>query len=198
MRSASDGSDYGGGDNAQHHPFFEPTMKTLLKTSGRILQWLLYLIAHIIVVLIRYPAAPFAVVFFTSNDRRDLLFPFTWLGTIDNDLAGDSGWQTEHIQPGSDPLSTWNRIKWLWRNGGNRLNYQLLGCPDSVLFRLKHDWLQNIISVWRRPDGYWMIRAYIPIGGKFLNVFWGWSLFGPIEGRCKFTFTTRIKSNKPG
>ncbi|NOV29184.1 hypothetical protein [Methylomonas sp. ZR1] len=187
-------------------------MKTLLKTSGRILQWLLYLIVHLAIVIARYPLAPIAVVFFTSNDRRDLLFPFTWLGTIDNDLAGDSGWQTEHIMPGSDPLSTWNRIKWLWRNGGNRLNYQLLGCPDSVLFRLKYDWLQDRDWLWLRPDGYWMLRAYIPfrdvvifengqfcwrLTKRYLNLFWGWSLFGPIDGGCKFTFTTRIKSAKP-
>lgn len=187
-------------------------MKTLLKTSGRILQWLLYLIVHLAVVIARYPIAPIAVVFFTSNDRRDLLFPFTWLGTIDNDLAGDKGWQTEHIQHGSDPLSIWNRILWLFRNGGNWLNYWLLGCPDNVLFRFWNDPLQNHYWLWIRPDGYSMIRAYIPFkdavifeSGRFcwrptvryLNLFWGWSLFGPIKGRCKFTFTTRIKSQRP-
>ena len=30
--------------------------------------------------------------------------------TDDNDLGGDFGWQSEHIKPGSDPYSNYNRI----------------------------------------------------------------------------------------
>lgn len=168
-----------------------------MKLTLRILQWLLYLPLHLLVIAARYPLAPIAVVFFTTNDKRHLLFPFTWLGTIDNDLSGDNGWRTEHIKPGSDPLSTWNRIGWLWRNGGNWVNYKVLSCKADG------DWIDNntkgsTARVWFvRPDGYWMLRAFIPWGKRYLNLFWGWSLFGPIEGKCKMTASTRRKDEKP-
>lgn len=169
-----------------------------MKLTLRILQWLLYFPLHLLVIAARYPLAPIAVVFFTTNDKRQLLFPFHWLETIDNDLSGDNGWRTEHIKPGSDPLSTWNRIKWLWRNGGNGFNYMVLGCPDDPGFRLAWLNMQNRDDAfWVRNDGYWMIRTYIPIGRKYLNLFIGWSLFGPLCTCCKFTCTVRIKRQKP-
>lgn len=169
-----------------------------MKLTLRLLQWLLYLPVHLLIVLARYPLAPMAVVFFTTNDKRQLLWPFAWLGTIDNDLGGDSGWRNEHIKPGSNPLSTWNRICWLWRNGGNAVNYYVLGCRCNSIFELFNLAMQDQRWFWCRPDGYWMVRAYIPWGKKYLNLFWGWSLFGEIDGRCKFTFTTRIKDSLPG
>ncbi|WP_445372713.1 DUF7338 family protein [Methylomonas sp. HW2-6] len=166
--------------------------------TRRIMQWLLYLPLHLLVAVARYPLAPIAVASFTTNDKRFLLFPFTWLETIDNDLSGDDGWRTEHIRPGSDPLSLWNRIRWLWRNGGNRVNYMVLGCPDDPNFRADWSNMQDREAFWIRDDGYWMIRGHIPIGRKYLYLFVGWSLFGPLCARCKFTCTIRIKANKPG
>lgn len=159
------------------------------------LKWLGYLFVHLLIVIARYPIAPFAVVFFTTNDRRELLFPFRWLGTIDNGLDGDSGWRNEHIT--GDPLSTWNRTKWLWRNGGNALNYNLLGVDNDKWFALENWMIQDINRLWVRKDKAWMYRAYLPLFGRYLNLFIGWSLFGAIEEKCKFTCTIRIKKNRP-
>lgn len=172
-----------------------------MKFAFRLTQWLVYLPIHLLVILARYPLAPIAVVSFTTNDKRHLLFPFTWLGTIDNDLSGDDGWRTEHIKPGSDPLSTWNRIRWLWRNGGNGFNYMTLGCPDDIGFRRKYQTLLTKMPSWVRQDGYWLWRSYHPVFGRQLELFLGWSLFGPKVAenkiRCKYVCTIRLKSERP-
>lgn len=151
------------------------------------MKWFLFLPTHILIVLARYPLAPFAVVFFTTNDRRELLFPFRWLGTLDNDLSGDSGWKSEHIT--GDPLSTWNRTKWLWRNGGNVLNYTLLGAPYDKWFALNNWMIQDTKRFWVREDGAWQFRARISVFGRVWTPFIGWGLFGPVNDRCKFTCT---------
>ena len=154
----------------------------------RILQWLIYLPIHIALILSRYPLAPIAVLLFSTSDKRHLNH-LQWLETLDNDLSGDSGWKNEHIQPGSDPLSNWNRIKWLWRNGGNSVNYRLLGIaylPSEASWSKPALWIH-------RPDGYWLIRKFIPIFGRYLELFIGWGLFGEVFGRCKFSCTIRIK-----
>jgi len=156
----------------------------------KILLWLLFLPAHLLVAILRYPLAPFAVIFFTSNDRSELLSPFVWLGTIDNGLSGDDGWRNENIKKGSDPLSTWNRIRWLWRNGGNWFNYNAIGCfVDSELLQAHMD-DQDSKIFWRNKKGYWLLRGTF---FKHLYIFWGWSLFGPQQYKCKFTFTTKLK-----
>lgn len=142
----------------------------------RVIQWLFYLPLHVIVIALRYPLAPIAVLLFSSKDKRSLTF-MHWLETIDNDLSGDEGWKTVHIKPGSDPLSYRNRVGWLWRNGGNRFNYTVIGCKVKPL---------------PRSDGYWMIHQLF---GK-VELFWGWGIDSNNNGYSKFTFTTRIRWSK--
>lgn len=164
----------------------------------RIIQWLIYLPVHgFLVVLVRPWLAWVAVKWFSTDNRLQLHPWLFWFETIDNPLSGDKGWQTKHIPPGSDPLSDQNRIAWLRRNGFNWFNHWVLGCKDDEVFALFNRAVQNQHWLWVRPDGYWMLRAYIPWGKRYLNLFWGWSLFGEIDGRCKFTFTTRFKDHKP-
>lgn len=158
------------------------------------LRWALCLIVHIVAIVARYPLAPIAAVFFTTNDKRHLLFPFRWLGTIDNDLSGDDGWKSEHIT--GDPLSAWNRIKWLWRNGGNALNYGLLGVSHDGWFDIKWFMLQDGEDYWQRPDGAWQYRARVPIFGRVWTPYIGWGLFSQVNGRCKFTATI-LRFNNP-
>ncbi|QSB01987.1 hypothetical protein JWZ98_03225 [Methylomonas sp. EFPC1] len=175
-------------------------------------KWLLFLPVHILLVPARYICAPIAVRWFRTDNKLQLKNPFKWLMTIDNPLSGDSGWQLEHIKPGSDPLSFWNCMLWLFRNGGNWVNYWLLGIANDRDFVIWHYLKQNKHSVWVRPDGHWMIRAYIPFPDakifdngrlcwlptvRYLNLFIGWSLFGAIENRNKMTCTVRIKDEKP-
>jgi hypothetical protein len=156
-------------------------------------KWFLFLIAHAAVVVARYPLSPIAVIFFTTNDKRELLAPFHWLGTLDNDLSGDDGWKNEHIT--GDPLSTWNRIKWLWRNGGNALNYTALGVPYDKWYALTNWIIQDTRNFWKRPDGAWQLRARVPVFGRVWTPYIGWGLFGPVDQRCKFTCTI-LRFNK--
>lgn len=152
------------------------------------IRWLVYLLPHFVAVIVRYPLAPLAVVFFSSNDKRHLTF-FKWIETIDNDLSGDAGWRYEHIS--GDPLSTWNRIKWLWRNGGNALNYGLLGCDFHPYDLSKTD--NN--KFYQRTDGYWIFRKFLRVTStRYLELFIGWALYGPQLGRCKFVCTIRLPS----
>ena len=186
--------------------------KAYVQLGLRVGQWLAYLVAHLVLVVLRYPLAPVAVRFFSRPDKRRLV---TWLEplmTLDNDLDGDSGWRNEHIKPGSDPLSDSNRIKWLWRNGFNTANFTWLGCQGDLLWTLVRMAQQHQRAFWYRDDGYWMLRTFIPFPDvvifdkgrlcwtpteRYLNVYWGWSLFGTVDGRHKFTFTTRVKSTRP-
>lgn len=132
--------------------------------------------AWLVVILLRYPAAVIAVIFFSSKDKLSLT---RWkrLETIDNDLTGDSGWKTEHIG-GTDPLKRWNRIRWLWRNGGNRYCYEVLGVPHN-----------NI------PEWAFEKRYKLPLWGeRFLEFRYGWALDGPQKGLCKYVFNPRGKT----
>lgn len=149
------------------------------------IRWLLYLIPHLLAIIVRYPLAPIAVLFFSSRDRKYLKF-FKWLETIDNDLSGDKGWKKEHLS-GSDPLSNWNRIRWLWRNGGNSVNYGYLGCGFQLYETQK--------TYWKRADGYWILRKFWKITStRQLEIFIGWALYGPQLNRCKFVCTIRFPS----
>ena len=128
------------------------------------------------VVLLRYPAAIVAVLLFSSENKRNLT-RWKWLETIDNDLTGDNGWKSEHIG-NSDPLKTWNRIRWLWRNGGNRFNYYVIGIADDDI-----------------PEWSFWSKTSIPLWGiRFLDLRFGWSPEGPKQGRRKYVFTIRVKT----
>jgi hypothetical protein len=154
------------------------------------IRWLIYLIVHVSIIVLRFPLAIIAVLFFSSPNKRYLMPTFHWLETIDNDLAGDSGWREAHLI-GSDPLSTLNRIRWLWRNGGNAVNYGWLGCAEMP-----------VISItpyrWQNAQGFWLYRRFIPLAfGRQLELFLGWALLGAQRGRCKFVCSIRLSKIKP-
>lgn len=151
------------------------------------LKWLLFLIPHVLIIANRYWLAWVAVKFFSTENKLQLKPGWEWFMTIDNPLSGDSGWQNEHIT--GDPLSDKNRIAWLRRNGGNSFNYNQLGVPEDKWFAITNWMVQDQDCLWTRNDGAWMLRGYF---GPFY-LFIGWSLFGAIEGRCKFTCTIKLK-----
>lgn len=158
------------------------------------LLWVALLPVHIGGVILKYPTAPVAVAFFTTEDGKHLDHPFKWLQTDDADLCGypDHGWVTEHIEPGSDPCSYWNKTRWLWRNGLHNFNYEVLGIENDPAY--SDDRLGWTI----REDGYWLYREYfnIPTTNEHLEIFWGWNVYGNVNGLNKYTFTTRIQENK--
>lgn len=166
-----------------------------MEVKPRKAEWYRKLVIHILVWLAKYPLAPIAVLLFSTPDGKQLRRPFLWLQTNDNDLGGDSGWKNEHIKPGSDPYSFWNKVKWLWRNGGHDFNYKVLGTPNDQWFYFDNYMIQDSKEFWVRPDGYWMFRGYRkwPFSKKRLFIFTGWSLFGPINKMCKITCTFRLR-----
>lgn len=131
--------------------------------------------AFFLVIVARYPAAPIAIWLYSTPDRL-YLTRWRWLETIDNTLAGDAGHQTKHMI-GTDPLAWYNRVLWLWRNGGNRFNYEVIGCDAEY-----------------RPSWAWSFRKAYPLRGAwFLDVFLGWSPDSHL-GRSKYVFTVRPKT----
>ena len=154
------------------------------------LKWLALLLPHIILISNRYWVAWVAVRFFCTADGKSLQPWLSWLMTDDNDLGGDSGWRNEHIPAGSDPYSFANKLAWMRRNGFHHFNYAIIGIPTDKWWVLANYLMQDTKRFWQRPDGHWMLR------GNFgpIYLFIGWSLFGGINGRDKFTAT--IKSRR--
>lgn len=152
----------------------------------RVLQWLAFFPVHLGVTLVRYPLAPIAVYFFSTKDKRYLTF-FRFLETLDNDLFGDISWQIKHLK-GDNPFKFWNRVRWLWRNGGNAVNYLVLGC-DYYDMRYQGFPSDCDFRGWYiRDDGYWLYRK-VWFGG--LEIFLGWNLYGEVHNKSKFVLTIR-------
>lgn len=138
-------------------------------------RYALYFIPWLAVILLRYPLAIIAVLFFSSPDKKSLTY-FKFLETIDNDLTGDSGWKSEHLI-GTNQLDYINRIRWLWRNGGNRFNYYVIG-----------------VNADQRPKwAFWSSRQIPLIAGRFLDLRFGWTDYS-LQWRCKYVFTIRVKT----
>ena len=152
----------------------------------RKLQWIALVPINLIFSVVCVLISPVAACFVT-DDRRFLLQPFVWVETIDNDLAGDGGWQSEHLI-GDDPLTWTNRIRWLWRNGANTLNYRVLGVPFGP------PTFQVDAYRWWRTDGAWLYRRFLLFGSRHLELFFGWALLGPQQGRCKYVCSIRLRS----
>ena len=128
-----------------------------------------------LIIFARYFASFPAVWWFAKEYK--LQAPFCWLDTIDNDLRGDFGHQTEHII-GSDYSSWYNQVLWLWRNGGNHFNYFTIGVSDDDV-----------------PDWAFWDKSAIPLPlGRFIDLRFGWSPEGPKQGRRKYVMTARIKT----
>lgn len=150
--------------------------------------WLPRVFCQILLVLVSFALAPFAVAFFSTPDKRHLT-RLRWLETIDNDLSGENKWRTTNLW-GTDPLSWINRTRWLWRNGGNYVSYYILGCIGNHLWAAQQD---RSRWYWKRPDGYWLYRRFIPITRtRRLELFFGWNLLSIKHGRCKIVFQVRF------
>lgn len=156
------------------------------------MNWKKNLLKYFGLMLIRYPLAVIAVLFYSTKDKL-YITKWKWLETIDWPLTGDRGWREEHMW-GDDPYSTINRIRWLWRNGGNRHNYVEWGVLDDPV------WRENIVQgygYFERSDGAWLLRVKIPlIKPLFIQMIFGWNLFGPQSGMCKYVCTIRLKTKE--
>jgi len=154
------------------------------------LKWALLLVPYFVLMVARYPLAIIAVLFFSSEDKKALT-AMQWLGTIDQDLSGDSGWKEEHII-GENSLSALNRVRWLWRNGGNYFNYITIGIENNTMWRECHEHTYGYHLYY---DGHWLLYKKLPVAGKyFVQCIFGWALFGPQHGRVKYVCTVRIKT----
>lgn len=159
------------------------------------MRWLLYFPVMICVGLLKYPLALVAPLFAypqygaVDNNKGFAVEPrlpgwFSLLGTDDNSLWGDAG----HKARVGDYKSYWGMVQWLWRNGFHNFNYTVLGCPAMHMpERLPTDYY------WKRPDGYWLYRRFVPVGSKVLELFFGWNLYGVVNGRCKYVCSIRLK-----
>ena len=160
------------------------------------IRWLCYFPVMILVGVMKYPLALIAPLFATmqeglvDNNNGVAVEPRLprWLSffqTDDNSLWGDAG----HKARVGDYKSYFGMVQWLWRNGFHNFNYTVLGCPALPMPERTDD-----VWYWKRPDGYWLYRRFIPITyGKKLELFLGWNLYGVVNGRCKYVFSVRLK-----
>lgn len=132
------------------------------------LRYFLYLPAHIATILLRYPLAPIAVAL-SSSETQKLRFPFRWLDAIDNNLLGDGGHQERQIAAGRSPEDFLSKCVWIWRNGGNWMNYYPLGMPRDT------DWFWSVDTT---PGWQWRM---------------GWNPEDFKQDRSKYNFTVRYR-----
>lgn len=137
-------------------------------------KYIRYLPIFMFIALIKYPLSFVAVAF---EKGLQLQTPFKWLDTIDNDLTGDDGWKKEHLI-GSDPKSYINKVRWIWRNGGNRFNYYVIGVADTD----------------KSPEYFWSKTRVYVTSKWFLDLRVGWGGDDSKEGRRKYVATCRFKT----
>lgn len=149
------------------------------------LRWLALLLPHVAVKVVAWALAWVAVKGFSSDDKRSLRWPLRWLETSDADLSGDSYWKIELAAIGADPLADENRIAWIRRNGGHKINYGWFGRDVS------RGWLDRYrspVNGWITGGPLWVADdafcLRLPIVG--LELYAGWNLLGPIDGRAKY------------
>lgn len=163
----------------------------LIKTLV-VLRWLLLLPAHILLVAVAWLLAPIAVRWFSTADKLHLTAPFKWMETIDHDLAGDEYWQA--ALGDADPLSNAARIAWLRRNGGNTVNYGMLGVlSDPVWLAAYRSTYNGVITggpVWWCGNSF-CLRWFPTFRGIPIELSAGWNLIGPQNGRCKYWLSMR-------
>jgi hypothetical protein len=139
-----------------------------------VIRYFLYMPLFILTNLAAKILAPVAVIWFSTDDRKELRSPFVWMMTLDADLGGDKYWPS-HIT--GDRYSTWNRINWMWRNGGHTLAYWFFGCNKG-------------------DERFPLFRKFYPVKlGKYnyLELFFGWNHPGAQSGRAKYVLTVRLK-----
>lgn len=149
----------------------------------------------VLVGVLKYPLALIAPLFARplygaiENNNGKAVEPrlpdwLSWFGTDDNSLYGDTG----HKLRVGDYKSYFGMVQWLWRNGFHGFNYRVIGCPAMPMPER-----QPGEYFWKREDGYWLYRRFIPVGSKTLELFVGWNLYGVVHGRCKYVCSARIK-----
>lgn len=173
-------------------------------------KWLTLLPAFATMRIAADMLAETAVRRFSTPDKKHLTFPFRWMDTDDNDLGGDEGWRSEHIEPGSDPYSDENRIGWMKRNGGHHAAYYLFGVPaPGPVFR--PFWPLRVVALvltlvslvaYVATQSLWafaatvaclaLLVASLMMQPRYLDLFVGWK--GNEAGRSGYVFTVRIKT----
>ncbi len=159
------------------------------------LRWLSYFPVMVLVGILKYPLALIAPLFAVvregqiDNNNGWAVEPrlpgwLSLLGTDDNSLYGDAG----HKERVGNYKSYFGMVRWLWRNGFHNFNYTVLGCIALPMPERKEG-----ECYWKREDGYWLYRRYIPVGPKTLELFLGWNLYGAVNGRNKYVCSIRIK-----
>lgn len=158
------------------------------------LKWLACISGHLLAKLFVYPTAPFVCWLFATPNKRHLRAPFTWMETTDWDMAGDDAWREKRIAPGSDPLSLWNRTRWLWRNGAQALSFGVFGVAADRMVASGNDTPENPPYGTKLTLGYqgaklvafyWNHVTPSTLFGRHWQLRTGWMLGHDINGRYK-------------
>lgn len=160
------------------------------------IRWTISVLVMVLFGLLNLVVAPLLPLFkenrlgWSSNHSIELVEPrlpkwLSWFDTSDNSLYGDGGWQTEHCPYYK---SYFGMVRWLWRNGGHNFNYKVLGCLTGNLKQVSD-------HCWKNDDGFWKYRRFIPVFGKYLEIFLGWNLSGEPTELNKVVCQFRIRTN---
>lgn len=143
--------------------------------------WLLLTPIWLFVRISAFLLTPIAVIFFSSPDKKHLVFPFTWMETLDWDLCGDRHWRSSRMPfLGESCEYLLNRMAWVYRNGANTFNISVLGASEfSNAWRYSEQ-----ISLWN---------------GYYLDPLFGWAKtpLGP-ERKRNFKLQCRIRRIENG
>ncbi|MFV0662772.1 hypothetical protein [Denitromonas sp.] len=173
---------------------------------GVVLKWLASLVGHALAKGLAMLLAPLVCAFAATSDRRHLCEPWRWMETLDWDMAGDPPWR-EHRLVGDDPLSWWNRTRWIWRNGAQALSYRRFGtkaigltyrlAPGSVDDPDRPPYGEKLTLAERggRIVAYYRNRCIaIPGARRYLQIQTGWKLNYTVAGHHKLICSVRLRT----
>ena len=162
-------------------------------------RWFVYLLAALVMEAVALLLAPVLPAFARGGFLPHWL---RWFETVDANLYGDHGWQTEHVK---DPQAYWSQVRWLARNRAYGFKWTVLAAPmclEQLTYEgdLKVNRNNGRFGLLRvRMGAYWQWKLVRPVGfGYCVMLNFGWLLDDFSQARALFLFSPRVALVKKG
>lgn len=155
-----------------------------------VIRWVACIAGAVLAKIAAKILAPLVCWLWATEDRLHLRSPFRWMETLDWDMAGDPPWRDTR----SDPLSWWNRTRWIWRNGAQAAALEVFGAQAGEDHHDESSQDGSYRLTVAESAFYW--RADREIWSRVLELRAGWKLNYEVHGFHKVMFSIRLREKK--